>query len=91
MNTETNDGRFTHLVKGSGAARGMSITGRRRLLAGPPAAADVPLVIALHGGTYTSTYFDIPGYSLLDRAAALRSSYRGDRPSRLRRKHSARP
>jgi pimeloyl-ACP methyl ester carboxylesterase len=71
MNTETNDGRFTHLVKGSGAARGMSITGRSRLLAGPPAAADVPLVIALHGGTYTSTYFDIPGYSLLDRAAAL--------------------
>ena len=71
MNTETNDGRFTHLLKRSGAARGMSITGRRRLLAGPPAAADVPLVIALHGGTYTSTYFDIPGYSLLDRAAAL--------------------
>jgi pimeloyl-ACP methyl ester carboxylesterase len=71
MNTETNDGRFTHLLKGSGAARGMSITGRRRLLSGPPAAADVPLVIALHGGTYTSTYFDIPGYSLLDRAAAL--------------------
>ncbi|GAA2025893.1 alpha/beta hydrolase [Agromyces tropicus] len=27
-----------------------------------------PLVIALHGGTYTSEYFDIPGYSLLDRA-----------------------
>ena len=27
-----------------------------------------PLVIALHGGTYTSEYFDIPGYSLLERA-----------------------
>ncbi|MDQ2795565.1 MAG: alpha/beta fold hydrolase [Actinomycetota bacterium] len=33
--------------------------------------ADVPLVITLNGGTYTSQYFDIPGYSLLDRAAAL--------------------
>jgi pimeloyl-ACP methyl ester carboxylesterase len=32
--------------------------------------AGTPLVIALHGGTYTSEYFDIPGYSLLDRAAA---------------------
>lgn len=30
---------------------------------------DVPLVIALHGGTYSSEYFDIPGYSLLDHAA----------------------
>jgi pimeloyl-ACP methyl ester carboxylesterase len=27
-----------------------------------------PLVIAIHGGTYTSAYFDIDGYSLLDRA-----------------------
>src|ERR1700712_3691568 len=29
-----------------------------------------PLVIALHGGTYSSEYFDISGYSLLDRGAA---------------------
>ena len=71
MHAETNDPRFTYTVKGSGAARGMSITGRRRLLAGSSVATDVPLIIALHGGTYTSTYFDIPGYSLLDRAAAL--------------------
>lgn len=27
-----------------------------------------PLVIAIHGGTYTSAYFDIDGHSLLDRA-----------------------
>jgi pimeloyl-ACP methyl ester carboxylesterase len=27
---------------------------------------DSPLVIAIHGGTYTSAYFDIPGHSLLD-------------------------
>lgn len=30
-----------------------------------------PLVVALHGGTYSSAYFDIPGHSLLDRAEAL--------------------
>ena len=30
-----------------------------------------PLVIAIHGGTYTSAYFDLPGYSLLERAGAL--------------------
>lgn len=29
-----------------------------------------PLVIAVHGGTYTSAYFDLPGCSLLERAAA---------------------
>jgi pimeloyl-ACP methyl ester carboxylesterase len=29
-----------------------------------------PLVIAIHGGTYTSRYFDVPGYSLLERAGA---------------------
>ncbi len=32
---------------------------------------DLPLIVAVHGGTYTSAYFDVPGYSLLDRAAAL--------------------
>jgi pimeloyl-ACP methyl ester carboxylesterase len=34
-------------------------------------ASDVPFIIAIHGGTYTSRYFDIPGFSLLDRATAL--------------------
>jgi pimeloyl-ACP methyl ester carboxylesterase len=29
-----------------------------------------PLIIAIHGGTYSSNYFDIEGYSLLDRAQA---------------------
>jgi pimeloyl-ACP methyl ester carboxylesterase len=29
-----------------------------------------PLIVALHGGSYTSLYFDVPGHSLLDRAAA---------------------
>ena len=34
-------------------------------------AGGMPLVVAVHGGTYTSAYFDVPGFSLLDRAAAL--------------------
>lgn len=29
-----------------------------------------PLVLAVHGGTYTGKYFDVPGHSLLERAAA---------------------
>ena len=29
-----------------------------------------PLVVAIHGGTYTSRYFDLPGHSLIDRAVA---------------------
>ena len=32
------------------------------------AVEDAPLVIAIHGGTYTSTYFDVAGHSLLERA-----------------------
>ena len=31
--------------------------------------AGAPLVIAIHGGTYSSRYFDVEGHSLLDRAA----------------------
>lgn len=44
------------------------LSGRLRLA--PGAAADVPLVIAIHGGTYTSAYFDLPDSSFLARAAA---------------------
>ncbi|HEV8022844.1 MAG TPA: alpha/beta hydrolase, partial [Candidatus Lustribacter sp.] len=47
-----------------------TITGRQRL-ANRDAAADTPLIVAIPGGTYTSVYFDVPGHSLLDRAAAL--------------------
>jgi pimeloyl-ACP methyl ester carboxylesterase len=46
----------------------MTFTGRWRRAA---ADEDVPLVVAVHGGGYTSAYFDVPGYSLLERAAAL--------------------
>jgi pimeloyl-ACP methyl ester carboxylesterase len=62
---------FTHVVERPGPAQGMSITGRRTAPDGPAAAPAVPLIIALHGGTYTSAYFDLPEHSLLDRAAAL--------------------
>jgi pimeloyl-ACP methyl ester carboxylesterase len=48
---------------------GASFSGRVRMPA--KKAADTPLIIAVHGGTYTSAYFDIPGYSLLDQASAL--------------------
>ncbi len=30
-----------------------------------------PLIIAIHGGTYTSNYFDLPGFSLLDVASLI--------------------
>jgi pimeloyl-ACP methyl ester carboxylesterase len=58
---------FTHTVGGTGAAAGFSFTGRSNLGEVTPAAGD-PVVIALHGGTYSSEYFDIPGHSLLDNA-----------------------
>jgi pimeloyl-ACP methyl ester carboxylesterase len=45
------------------------LSGRKRLPASA-SAVDVPLVVAIHGGSYSSAYFDVPGYSLLDRAAA---------------------
>jgi pimeloyl-ACP methyl ester carboxylesterase len=78
---------FTHTVEGAGPAQGMTVTGKHRPVQ-RPAAADIPLVIAVHGGTYTSDYFDVPGYSLLDRAAELgvpimavdRPGYRGSTP-----------
>jgi pimeloyl-ACP methyl ester carboxylesterase len=31
----------------------------------------MPLIIAIHGGSYTSAYFDVVGYSLMDRAGML--------------------
>ena len=58
---------FTHTVGGSGVAAGLSFTGRSNLAEVTPTAGD-PLIVALHGGTYSSEYFDIPGHSLLDNA-----------------------
>ena len=48
-----------------------SLSARWRPIASAPVASDYPLIVALHGGTYTSAYFDVPGYSLLSRAEAL--------------------
>lgn len=62
---------FSHTVRGDGPAQGMHFSGLQRIPGDAPAEPDVPLVIAVHGGTYTSSYFDVPGYSLLDRAEAL--------------------
>lgn len=80
---------FTHSVRGSGPVAAMTVTGLIGGFEGPRTAADLPLVIALHGGTYTSAYFDIPGYSLLGRAAAVgvpiialdRPGYKGSSPA----------
>ena len=48
-----------------------TLSGRRQLPAAQRRLKNAPLVIAIHGGTYTSAYFDLPGYSLLERAGAL--------------------
>jgi len=47
------------------------MSGRFHKPAGP-LAPRTPLVVAFHGGTYTSAYFDVPGASLFDTAAANR-------------------
>lgn len=62
---------FEHVSGSSDAAAGITLTGRSNLTPKFARTDGAPLVIALHGGTYTSEYFDIAGYSLLDRAAAL--------------------
>ena len=44
-------------------------SGRQRMTSPVPGSA-TPLVVAIHGGSYTSAYFDVAGHSLLDAAAA---------------------
>ncbi len=53
------------------AADGRVFTGRTNLGPDLQVRSGAPLVVALHGGTYSSEYFDIPGHSLLDNASAL--------------------
>lgn len=48
-----------------------ALSGRQHRPAGA-LAPRTPLVVAIHGGTYTSAYFDVPGASLFEQAAALR-------------------
>ena len=52
----------------AGTERFGIFTGRSHRVQRPVDGA-YPLVIAIHGGTYTSAYFDVPGHSLLERAA----------------------
>jgi pimeloyl-ACP methyl ester carboxylesterase len=51
-----------HFELGSGNGR---LGGR---YARTPEGISRPVIIAIHGGTYTSAYFDVPGYSLMERA-----------------------
>jgi pimeloyl-ACP methyl ester carboxylesterase len=51
----------------------LSVTADGLRVAGITADLDVsggPLIVALHGGSYTSKYFDVPGHSLLTRGAS---------------------
>jgi pimeloyl-ACP methyl ester carboxylesterase len=61
---------FLHGVTTDGPSQGQTFTGRWNL-AGTDLDTDTPLVVAIHGGGFTSAYFDVPGYSLLKRAALL--------------------
>ncbi|MFC5260297.1 alpha/beta hydrolase [Streptomyces cinereospinus] len=49
----------------------MTFSGRGRLADQGAVRPDTPLVIAVPGGTYTSAYFDVAEYSLLERATAV--------------------
>lgn len=51
------------------AVDGGVITGLR-VRAADGQGARKPLILAVHGGTYTGKYFDVPGHSLMERAAA---------------------
>jgi pimeloyl-ACP methyl ester carboxylesterase len=56
-----------HTITTDGPAAHMHFSGLVRAADDPRPGA--PLLIALHGGSYTSRYFDVSGYSLLDSAA----------------------
>ena len=74
---------FTHTTRD-----GRVFTGRTNIGPGLQIDSGAPLVIALHGGTYSSAYFDVPAHSLLDNASALgipvialdRPNYAGSSP-----------
>lgn len=47
------------------------VTGRFLPATATPTAAEYPLIVAIHGGSYTADYFDIEEGSLMKRASAL--------------------
>jgi pimeloyl-ACP methyl ester carboxylesterase len=53
------------------SGEGIIVSGDYRPIVNRPVADDYPLVVAIHGGSYTHKYFDIDGTSLLERASAL--------------------
>ena len=54
-----------------GEWNGRSFSGRNNKTAGSAPPGRPPLVVAIHGGSYSSAYFDVPGYSLLERGDGL--------------------
>jgi pimeloyl-ACP methyl ester carboxylesterase len=70
MQDENDPGSFARVDRNFKANLFGGLSGRYALPS-QTSSLDLPLVIAVHGGTYSSAYFDVPGYSLLDRAAAL--------------------
>ncbi|MDF1555071.1 MAG: alpha/beta fold hydrolase, partial [Deferrisomatales bacterium] len=68
MDTGTISLSFSRAAAAGGAAAGITITGKQNPAAASGATTSGPLIVALHGGTYTSDYFDIAGHSLLELA-----------------------
>jgi pimeloyl-ACP methyl ester carboxylesterase len=65
IHTTGSDGQFSERFGN------LTVSGRMRGMGTASRAVDSPLIVALHGGTYSSAYFDVQGYSLIDHAAAL--------------------
>ena len=58
-----------------------TFSGLSTIPADAPEGRNGPLVVALHGGTYTSRYFDIAGHSMMAQANALNLQFVAlDRP-----------
>jgi pimeloyl-ACP methyl ester carboxylesterase len=62
---------FSHTMRTPGLFEGRTLTGIHNLTNRTVTDSAVPLIVAIHGGGYHSAYFDLPGYSLLERAAAV--------------------
>lgn len=63
--------RLAHQIVSAGPALGKRFSGLRNSAVDRVARADTPLIVAIHGGGYHSSFFDFPGHSLLDRGASL--------------------